>query len=201
YDISFSQVNGRAEMMKELCCFTSTKAANHLITLGEYAAMYLLSWSPALWETAKEANSFLSFDELLAEDKYYMDETLNTDKALETRRKKYEEQANTLAQFAISVPKIRRLMANLPVYMIFDDHDITDDWNISNDWMQKVGNAPLGRHVIANGLTAYWAFQAARDGLRLLEPALSAQGFRQARQSGQLDVRHPGEMCQTGHLT
>lgn len=159
YDISFSQVNGRAEMMKELCCFTSTKAANHLITLGEYAAMYLLSWSPALWETAKEANSFLSFDELLAEDKYYMDETLNTDKALETRRKKYEEQANTLAQFAISVPKIRRLMANLPVYMIFDDHDITDDWNISNDWMQKVGNAPLGRHVIANGLTAYWAFQ------------------------------------------
>lgn len=43
--------------------------------------------------------------------------------------------------------------------MIFDDHDITDDWNISANWKKNVYNAPLGRHVIANGLTAYWAFQ------------------------------------------
>jgi hypothetical protein len=43
--------------------------------------------------------------------------------------------------------------------MIFDDHDITDDWNLSTEWKSTVQNAPLGKHIVANGLCAYWLFQ------------------------------------------
>ena len=148
-------VNARSEIMKKLCGFTSRKAANHLIALGEYSAMYLLSWSPSLWQAAGQSEAIPKFDELLSNNNYYVE----SDKAMEENRKEYEEQSKALIQFAASTPHIRRVMANMSVYMIFDDHDITDDWNISYDWMENVWSAPLGRHVIANGLTAYWAFQ------------------------------------------
>ena len=42
--------------------------------------------------------------------------------------------------------------------MIFDDHEITDDWNISKEWVERTDNL-FARRVIANGLAAYWAFQ------------------------------------------
>jgi hypothetical protein len=55
--------------------------------------------------------------------------------------------------------KVRRLLANIPTYMIFDDHDVTDDWNITGSWYDKVRTSPLGRRVVSNALAAYWAFQ------------------------------------------
>jgi hypothetical protein len=44
--------------------------------------------------------------------------------------------------------------------MIFDDHEITDDWYITWDWCEVVLKKPLGRRVIQNGLLAYAVFQA-----------------------------------------
>lgn len=58
-----------------------------------------------------------------------------------------------------SLLKVRRLLANIPTYMIFDDHDVTDDWNITGYWYDKVRSSPLGRRIISNALAAYWAFQ------------------------------------------
>jgi len=43
--------------------------------------------------------------------------------------------------------------------MIFDDHDITDDWNISKEWIDRVNLTTLGKHTVTNGLAAYWLFQ------------------------------------------
>jgi hypothetical protein len=57
------------------------------------------------------------------------------------------------------LPKIRRLLANTPTYMIFDDHDVTDDWNFSVEWIKNVNATPLGRRVIVNALHAFWLFQ------------------------------------------
>lgn len=57
------------------------------------------------------------------------------------------------------LPKVRRLLANTPTYMIFDDHEITDDWNLSVDWSNNVRGHYLGKRIIANGLYAYWLFQ------------------------------------------
>jgi hypothetical protein len=57
------------------------------------------------------------------------------------------------------VPSARRLLANVPVYMMFDDHDTTDDLFITREWKQSVHDSPTGRRIVANALAAAWAFQ------------------------------------------
>jgi hypothetical protein len=59
-----------------------------------------------------------------------------------------------------SLPRTRRALANIPTYMIMDDHEITDDWNITYEWEQRVRGSATGRRIVANGLAAYWLFQA-----------------------------------------
>jgi hypothetical protein len=165
FQTSIRQINGRQFIMENLCQFTSTHSENHLMSLGEYAALYLISWSPALWELSQEHNLFLSFDEALENNEVYFafrnEEHQLKDHLLEKShlQTRYLEQQETLVPTLQNLYKIRRLLANTPSYMIFDDHDITDDWNLSYDWKQNVYNSPLGKHVIANGLSAYWAFQ------------------------------------------
>jgi len=129
------KIQGRQEIIETLCNFTSSHAHNHLISFGEYAAMYLLSWSPVLW------NLFHP----------------NHDK--EQLPERYDEQLEELHDFCRNTSKVRRVLANIPTYMIFDDHDITDDWNISSEWNKDVYGTSLGKHIICNGLTAFWAFQ------------------------------------------
>ena len=48
----------------------------------------------------------------------------------------------------------------LPSAMIFDDHDIRDDWNTSVDWRQRDGGRPSWWHGrIVAGLASYWVYQ------------------------------------------
>jgi hypothetical protein len=114
-----------------------------------------------LWELAEME----PLEELLRRNQYYTDipvtaeiENLKTF-ILARKQLQYNEQLKQLAQFKASLHKVRRLLANTPTYMLLDDHDITDDWNINETCKNKVWEAPLGRHVIANGLAPYWAFQ------------------------------------------
>jgi hypothetical protein len=51
------------------------------------------------------------------------------------------------------------VLANVSTYMTFDDHEVTDDWNITGSWRERVFDSQTGRRVIANALAAYWAFQ------------------------------------------
>ncbi|WP_262175648.1 hypothetical protein [Saccharococcus sp. Marseille-Q5394] len=170
FSSSLTQVNGRQFITERFCRFTSGNASNHLLTFGEYAAMYLLSWSPSMW-----AGVYLpTFDELVREGDlylYYPDDHGE----LERCRVRFEEQAGQLLQAIGSLHRIRRLFANVPTYMIFDDHDVTDDWNLSADWRSAVLASPLGKHVIANGLCAYWAFQGWGN-----EPQRFGEGFLQS---------------------
>jgi hypothetical protein len=53
----------------------------------------------------------------------------------------------------------RLLLANVPTYMIFDDHEITDDWNLDKKWIRKSQASRDARRIITNGLAAYWIFQ------------------------------------------
>ena len=61
--------------------------------------------------------------------------------------------------FYDSLPRVRRALANVPTYMVFDDHDVTDDWNIGRAWRDRVHTSPLGRRIITNALVAYALFQ------------------------------------------
>lgn len=67
--------------------------------------------------------------------------------------------SSELQHFIGSLDKVRRLLANIPSYMIFDDHDVTDDWNLSLKWQQNVILRKLGKRIVANGLMAFWLCQ------------------------------------------
>ena len=56
-------------------------------------------------------------------------------------------------------PEIRWVMSTLPTAMIFDDHDIRDDWNTSAAWRAAVNKKPWWRDRIRSGLASYWVYQ------------------------------------------
>src|SRR5438094_401818 len=43
--------------------------------------------------------------------------------------------------------------------MIFDDHEVTDDWFLRGSWSRDVLNSDLGRRVLRNALLSYALFQ------------------------------------------
>ena len=54
---------------------------------------------------------------------------------------------------------IRWLLSTLPTAMIFDDHDVNDDWNISRDWVEMMRKKPWWRERIIGGFMSYWIYQ------------------------------------------
>ncbi|WP_422747960.1 alkaline phosphatase D family protein [Mycobacterium sp. WMMD1722] len=67
----------------------------------------------------------------------------------------YEE----LYRHSWSDPEIRWIMSTVPTAMIFDDHDIRDDWNTSAAWRAEINQEPWWRDRIRAGLACYWVYQ------------------------------------------
>ncbi len=82
---------------------------------------------------------------------------------LEVRRtilqQRHKASLDQLGAFYAALPKVRRTLANVPTYMIMDDHDATDDWNLNPMWVDRVNNATLGRTILRNALASYAVFQ------------------------------------------
>ncbi|GAA2038160.1 alkaline phosphatase D family protein [Agromyces tropicus] len=72
--------------------------------------------------------------------------------------KDYEEYAH-LYRLAWSDPANRWLLSTVPTAMIFDDHDVRDDWNASHDWKQKMEATSWWHGRIVAGLGSYWVYQ------------------------------------------
>jgi hypothetical protein len=111
--------------------------ANHLWTYGEFMAMYLLAWSPVLWPA-----TLLEFPNSSDVDSGVTEES-------------WDEDRLNLGLFKSALPHVRRVLANVPSLMIFDDHEITDDWNIDLPWVNTVYEKPAGRRAVTNGVLAY----------------------------------------------
>jgi hypothetical protein len=56
-------------------------------------------------------------------------------------------------------PRIRWLMATVPTAMIFDDHDVHDDWNTSRAWRSQMQATSWWAERIVGGLVSYWVYQ------------------------------------------
>jgi hypothetical protein len=54
---------------------------------------------------------------------------------------------------------VRWLLSSVPTLMIFDDHDIRDDWNTSETWLCDIRAQPWWHRRITGGLGAYWVYQ------------------------------------------
>jgi hypothetical protein len=56
-------------------------------------------------------------------------------------------------------PDVRWLMSTIPSSMIFDDHDVRDDWNTSHAWRQDMQRTDWWQERIVGGLSSYWVYQ------------------------------------------
>lgn len=113
--------------------FTSSSADNHLVTFAEMIAMYLLVWSPVPWTLISEQPPPLSAEQ----------------------QQRYARERERIDAFRQSLGQAARVFAHLPTLMIFDDHDVTDDWNLSARWEQTAYGHPFSKRIIGNALLAY----------------------------------------------
>ncbi len=141
-------VYGRQDLAEHQAGFTSGKAANHLFSLGEFAAAYLVAWREANWPAR-----WPPVEEVVPDDG-------GDGRERDRLRAQYQDELAKLDTARRAVPAAARVLANVPTYTCFDDHDVTDDWNLTREWRQRVAASPAGRRVVANALAAYWAFQA-----------------------------------------
>ncbi|MEO7000034.1 MAG: alkaline phosphatase D family protein [Terracoccus sp.] len=72
--------------------------------------------------------------------------------------KDYEEYAH-LYQLAWNDPANRWLLSTLPSCMIYDDHDIRDDWNTSWSWHEEINRTQWWHERLMGGLASYWVYQ------------------------------------------
>ncbi|NWN83435.1 MAG: alkaline phosphatase family protein [Halomonas sp.] len=129
--------------------FTSANAHNHLASFAEMVAMYLLVWSPTPWELIEVAPPPLNAEQTAL----------------------FHAEQAVIEHFVAGLPACARLLARLPTLMIFDDHDITDDWNLSADWERTAYGHPFSRRIIGNALFGYLLCQGwGNDPERLAEP-------------------------------
>lgn len=118
--------------------------ANHLLTEYEYAAAHILAWNDNLWPAITRST--------LARAKRPEPLMPQMPRDAEQRRG-----AEAVERYVASTASMRRVMANIPTYMLFDDHDVTDDWNFDGPW--RSGLKALGRSAESGALIAYAAFQ------------------------------------------
>ena len=72
--------------------------------------------------------------------------------------KDYQEYAE-LYRLAWTDPANRWLLSTVPSAMIFDDHDIRDDWNTSLSWKREMEATEWWHERIVSGLASYWVYQ------------------------------------------
>ena len=69
------------------------------------------------------------------------------------------EEYTRLYRESWSDPDIRWLLSTVPSTMIFDDHDVHDDWNISDAWIAEMRRKPWWEGRIVGAFMAYWLYQ------------------------------------------
>jgi hypothetical protein len=155
----------RSQIAEELGGFTAgfqgkaELAKSHLFGLGEYCASYLFSWSQVLW-TEIPAGQVIH----------------RKRKAI----KSWNQEVKALKALEHTLWRVRRSLANVPTYMIFDDHDISDDWYLNREWCERVLGRALGRRTVQNGLLAYALFQAWGNTPEQFEPGQPGAELLQA---------------------
>ena len=106
---------------------------------------------------------------LLLGDQIYADEVSpGTREYIRSRRNTRKPPGKEVANFeeytrlywdSWGEPSIRWLLSTVPSAMIFDDHDVNDDWNTSEAWVRRMRGEPWWDERIAGGFMSYWIYQ------------------------------------------
>jgi hypothetical protein len=203
--------------------FTSEDGSSHVISLGEFAALYLTVWSNAVWGTEVTGAAYaadaaqpgdhraIAWDEQLPDDGLIvMPDVMYPDRVAghlylapgaqsraekktwadvtpEKVQRSLRESFRILQEFRRTLPKVQRALANVPTYMMLDDHDVTDDYFLNPMWRDRVLTSELGQAILHNAMVAYALFQdwgndplayqaGARQELLSLVPRLFPEG-------------------------
>ncbi len=179
----------RLKLVRATAGMTSDDGDDHLIGFGEWAAMYLLSWtgrlkqrlvdpSKPLWPdgtklavlpnnrfdagTATDVPVVLAEPEAPSPVEALLTPLFATQGADQRKLllEKFPVTRRTTQKAGDDGDKVRRVLANIPMLSICDDHEVTDDWFITGAWRARVLGSPLGRAIVRNALLAYVLFQA-----------------------------------------
>jgi phosphodiesterase/alkaline phosphatase D-like protein len=106
---------------------------------------------------------------MLLGDQVYADDTSKATQEWISRRRSLDEPPGTeVANFeeytrlyheSWSTPRARWLMSTVPTSMIFDDHDVRDDWNTSQTWREGKERTSWWRERELGALATYWIYQ------------------------------------------
>ncbi|MER6788209.1 alkaline phosphatase D family protein [Streptomyces sp. NPDC000658] len=106
---------------------------------------------------------------LLLGDQVYADEVSDATKAKIAARRGLEdapgaevadyEEYTWLYYESWLDPEVRWLLSTVPSCMVFDDHDVIDDWNTSASWLADMRATPWWRERLMSGLMSYWVHQ------------------------------------------
>ncbi|HVG75579.1 MAG TPA: alkaline phosphatase D family protein, partial [Thermoleophilaceae bacterium] len=106
---------------------------------------------------------------LMLGDQVYADEVSPATLAfIETKRDTDEKPGERVLDFddytqlyleSWGEPAIRWLLSTVSTAMIFDDHDVHDDWNISEAWLEEARSHEWWNEHIKAALASYWVYQ------------------------------------------
>lgn len=167
----------RQELIRQQAQFSSTEAACHALSFGEYCALYLFFWSNVLWDSfievddvfpdcsgssadCPDANTMVNGLAAHLQPLYPASKRKEQIKQWYKQRDLFADQLEDVKAFKKTLPKVQRALANIATYMIFDDHEVTDDWYLTQDWRDRVLTSPLGVTIVRNALTTFALFQA-----------------------------------------
>jgi hypothetical protein len=167
--------------------FTSEDGESHVLSLGEFSALYLTVWSNAVWGTLVTGATFaddpdhpenkrafgwqeqlpdkgdILMPDVIFPDRIaghlYVAETKHKTTTPEERQHELRHNHEVLREFHRTLPKVQRALANVPTYMVLDDHDVTDDYFLNPMWRDRVLTTQLGQAILRNAMIAYALFQ------------------------------------------
>lgn len=128
--------------------------------LDAYARRMMANPDPATWPDLL----------VLLGDQVYADVTSPTVRKLLRRRRRRPKDAPATQVVSFDEytrlyleswrdPEIRWLLSTVPSVMIFDDHEVIDDWNTSASWRADMREQPWWAERIRSGLASYWVYQ------------------------------------------
>lgn len=128
---------------------------------------------PLQWSTAVDATMSIRLPELVAaprvplhlfrlpetEDEKKPRTAEELEKAERTSQRSLRHNLRVHKGFLAGLARVRRVLANVPTYMVLDDHDVTDDYFLNPVWRDRVLGTHLGQTILRNGMLTYALFQ------------------------------------------
>ena len=178
----------RGWLCKDYAGFT-TGSASHLLSYAEFVGAYCMAWNPSVWRDLPSSVDIFTdesaghpasaVEQFLTPWSEFKKKTehagMNAAEWEDAKLERFNNWIKKAEVYRQTIPRVRRALANCATYMIFDDHEVTDDWNMSREWQHRVYSTPLGRRVLRNALSAYAVFQDWGN-----DPAAYTSGDKQA---------------------